>query len=107
MTDLQKGEDTYVKALQQIFTDPEVRKALEAEPEATMERLGFDLDDEARATLRANDQPELAVAAVPAVLVRVATNGTRPAVRVAVSSSTFATTRGRAAELDAERDRSR
>mgnify|MGYP003128499334 FL=1 len=72
-----------------------------------MERLGFDLDDEARATLRANDQPELAVAAVPAVLVRVATNGTRPAVRVAVSSSTFAATRGRAAELDAERDRSR
>ena len=54
MTDLQKGEDTYVKALQQIFTDPEVRKALEAEPEATMERLGLDLDDEARATLRSS-----------------------------------------------------
>lgn len=102
MENLEKGEEVYAAALNKLFTDPEVQKSLETDPEGTMERLGFHLDDHAREVLRADDQPELAVAALPAVLVRVATNGTRPAVRVAVSSSTFAATRGRADELDRE-----
>jgi hypothetical protein len=104
MTRLDKAEQAYADAINRILTDPGVRKDLESDPERTMERLGFDLDDNAREVLKArDDHPELGVAAVPAVLVRVATNGTRPAVRVAVSSSTFAATRGRAAELDKEK----
>ena len=42
MTDLQKGEDTYVKALQQIFTDPEARKAAFKELQTELyENVGF------------------------------------------------------------------
>lgn len=100
MAEIQQGEEVYADALNKIFNDPETQRALEEDPEGTMERLGFQLDEEARTALRADDQPELAVAAVPAVLVRVATNGTRPAVRVAVSSSTFAATRGTAKEFE-------
>ena len=104
MEELQKSERVYADAINKIFSDPEVQKGLETDPEATMERLGFQLDDRAREVLNAGDEhPELAVAAVPAVLVRVATNGTRPAVRVAVSSSTFADTRGVASELEDDR----
>jgi hypothetical protein len=100
MTQLRANEEVYASALKKLFTDPATIKSLEADPEGTMEKLGFDLDDKARSIIRASDQPELGVAAVPAVLVRVATNGTRPAVSVAVSTSTFAATRGKAEELE-------
>ncbi|MEO1044261.1 MAG: hypothetical protein AAFX04_02340 [Pseudomonadota bacterium] len=106
MQEIQKSEQAYVEGMQKIFSDPETRKALEEDPEGTLERLGFDLDDRARKELRKGPvDAELSVAAVPAVLVRVATNGTRPAVSVVVRSSTVSATRGRSAEiLDADLD---
>lgn len=100
---MKAGEEKYAKAMQKVLTDPAVQKKLEKDPIKTLEGLGFQLTDEARRELRAGGtiQAQLGVAAVPAVLVRVATNGTRPAVSVVVRSSTFAVTRGEARELRA------
>jgi len=98
---VQQGEEKYAEALQRLFSDAAVRKGLEDNPIDTLEGLGLNLSDDAKAELRAGGsaEPELAVAAVPAVLVRVATNGTRPVVRVVVSSSTVSETRGEAKEF--------
>lgn len=94
------GHEIYAEGLAKILSDPDTRAALEKDAVGTLEGLGFDLDDRARAELaKGTAQPELGVAAVPAVLVRVATNGTRPAVSVVVRSTTFAATHGRATEL--------
>lgn len=101
MSDLQKGEEVYAEALNRVFSDPGTIKGLESDPVKTLTDLGFTLDDKAMKELKAGPvQPELGVAAVPAVLVRVATNGTRPAVSVVVRTSTVSATRGRAQELD-------
>jgi hypothetical protein len=107
-SDLQPGEERYAEAMRRILTDPDVQDQLEKDPVGTMENLGFNLDDDARQELQSRGltQPELGVAAVPAVLVRVATNGTRPAVSVAVRSTTFAVTRGVAGELKEDRQQS-
>jgi len=95
------SEQHYADAMQRVFSDPDIRRRLETDPIGTLEGLGFDLSDEAKAEIQAGPTtPELGVAAVPAVLVRVATNGTRPAVSVVVRTSTVSDTRGRAAELD-------
>jgi hypothetical protein len=101
---MQPGEERYSEAMRKVLTDPSVQKQLENDPVGTLENLGFDLTDEAKRELqtRGPTQPELGVAAIPAVLVRVATNGTRPAVSVVVRSSTFAATRGVARELQAD-----
>ncbi|MDO8931792.1 MAG: hypothetical protein Q7U97_05300 [Rhodocyclaceae bacterium] len=98
---LQPGEDQYVEAMRKVLTDKSVQQDLEKDAAGTLERLGFDLSDDVKKELRMSGatQPELGVAAVPAVLVRVATNGTRPAVSVVVRSSTIARTRGEAVEL--------
>lgn len=100
-SDLQPGEEQYAEAIRKVLSDSTVQKQLESDPVKTLEDLGFDLTPEAKQSLAASGsaQAELGVAAVPAVLVRVATQGTRPAVQVAVSSSTFAYTRGVAKEL--------
>lgn len=101
--EMRQEEEVYAKALNKVFSDKETIKRLEKDPVATLQDLGFTLDDAAMKELRAGpSQPELGVAAVPAVLVRVATNGTRPAVSVVVRTSTVSATRGRATELDRE-----
>lgn len=101
MANQNEDEEVYVKGLQKIFSDPDTLAALEKDPEGTLKELGFHLDDRALAELaKGTAQPELGVAAVPAVLVRVATKGTRPAVSVVVRSSTFAATRRTLHELD-------
>lgn len=99
--ELKQGEEVYAKALDKVFSDKETIKRLEEDPIKTLQDLGFKLDDHAMKVLRAGPaHPELGVAAVPAVLVRVATKGTRPAVSVVVSTSTVSATRGRATELE-------
>ncbi|MEI9989611.1 MAG: hypothetical protein WDM86_06200 [Rhizomicrobium sp.] len=102
MTDVHPSEVKYAEAMRKVFTDAAVQKKLEHDPVGTLEGLGFDLSADAKHKLKAGGaaQAELGVAAVPAVLVRVVTSGTRPAVSVVVQSSTFASTRGKAAELD-------
>jgi hypothetical protein len=104
---LQPGEERYVQAMRKVLTDASVQRELEKDPVGTLENLGFDLSEDAKAELRLSGaaQPELGVAAVPAVLVRVATNGTRPAVSVVVRSSTIARSRGMAAELQERKEK--
>ncbi|QDY98986.1 hypothetical protein FQ775_00595 [Nitratireductor mangrovi] len=99
--ELMQGEEKYAEALNKVFSDKETIARLETDPVTTLQDLGFELDEKAIAEIRSGPaQPELGVAAVPAVLVRVATNGTRPAVSVVVRTSTVAATRGRATELE-------
>jgi len=81
---------TYARAMEKVFTDPEVLTALDSDPEGTLERLGFDLTPEARAQLAQGPEAQAAgMAAIVLPAVRVATS---PVVRVVVSSSTFAVT---------------
>lgn len=107
MNALQAGEKQYADAMRKVLTDTATQQQLEKDPVGTLEGLGFDLSDDAKKELRSTGmaQAELGVAAIPAVLVRVATNGTRPAVSVVVRSSTFARTRGLAAEMAPDKDK--
>lgn len=98
MTDLGASEKKYAAAMQRVFTDEKVKKDLERDPAGTLEKLGFTLSPAARAEIAAAGAggakaEELAFGAFPAVLVRVVTSGTQPAVRVVTASSTIAATR--------------
>lgn len=95
MTDLRASEKKYAAAMQKVFTDEKVKKDLERDPAGTLEKLGFTLSPAARAEIAGagGAKAELAFGAFPAVLVRVVTSGTQPAVRVITASSTIAATR--------------
>ncbi|MDP8993801.1 MAG: hypothetical protein M3N07_02280 [Pseudomonadota bacterium] len=105
MTDLGSSERKYAQAMQRVLTDQDVQRELERDPVATLERLGFDLSPEARAQVEAQGAAtaEIGVAAIPAVLVRVATGATRPVVSVVVQSATVAADRRPVKELAPKR----
>ena len=98
--DILPGEEKYAQAIRKVLTDTAVQQQLENDPIGTLEGLGFDLSDEARRELESGPVDlQTGIAAVPAVIVRVATNGTRPAVSVVVHTTTVSATRGPAREL--------
>ena len=81
---------TYARAMEKVFTDPEVLTALDSDPEGTLERLGFDLTPEARAQLAQG--PEAQAAGMAAIVLPAVRGAPSPVVRVGVSSSTFSVT---------------
>jgi hypothetical protein len=94
MPDTTEKHAKYARAMEQVFSDPDILVGLDEDPEGTLDKLGFDLSPEVRKQLAARERmpvtSEAGVAAFVLPVVRVATS---PAVRVVVSSTTFATER--------------
>lgn len=94
-TKLQPGEEKYAAAIRRLLADEQLQKQLEADPIATLEGLGLELDEDTRKAITAPSRPELEadVALWVSPLVRVVTGGTRPVVSVVTGTSTVSATR--------------